>query len=414
MNEAVPTSGPPPLPPLSRKDRLVVFSLWLLVFAASSQVMIIAPILPRIGAALDIGEELQGTLVTGYAVALAVVALIIGPISDRYGRRAVLLAGSGSMMVALGLHFLAVDYWSMLCLRVLAGCAGGMLTGAAVSYVGDYFPYARRGWANGWVMSGFAVGQVLAIPAGTMLADQLDFRAPFLIFGACMAASFVLILLGVPQPEVERDDQPLTILGALRNYGRAVKNPTVAFGAVAFFLMFMHGSLYVTFLPTWLEHELGATVPQVASLFLVAGLANILTGPQAGKLSDRIGRKPLIVWSCFGLALWVLGTTFWVTQVWQAYILFFIALVLVATRVSPFQTLLSSVVPSRQRGTTLSLVVAVGQVGGGIGGAVAGLVYPRAGMLGTSIAASLAIFACGLIVVLAIPEPDLDDNGDPR
>ena len=44
----------------SRKDLLVVFSLWLMVFAASSQVMIVAPILPRIGAALSIQEELQG------------------------------------------------------------------------------------------------------------------------------------------------------------------------------------------------------------------------------------------------------------------------------------------------------------------------------------------------------------------
>jgi len=407
-----PTS-PKPLAPLTRADVLVVFSLWLLVFAASSQVMIIAPILPRIGAALDISEELQGTLVTGYAVSLAAFALLIGPISDRYGRRAVLLAGSGSMMAALGLHVLAVDYWSMLALRVLAGGAGGMLTGAAVSYVGDYFPYARRGWANGWVMSGFAVGQVLAIPIGTILASEVDFRAPFLIFGAFMGASFLLILVGVPQPEVERDDQPLTILGALRGYGRAIRNPTVAAGCAAFFLMFMHGSLYVTFLPTWLERELGATVTQVASLFLVGGLANILTGPQAGRLSDRVGRKPLIVASCFGLAFWVLSTTFWVTDVWHAYLLFFVALVLVATRVSPFQTLLSSVVPSRQRGTTLSLVVAVGQVGGGIGGAIAGIVYPRAGMLGTAAAASLAIFACGVIVVLAIREPEFDDDGEP-
>ncbi len=391
---------------VSRKDRLVVFSLWLMVFAASSQVMIVAPILPRIGAALSIREELQGTLITGYAVALAVFALIIGPISDRYGRRSVLLIGTGSMMVALLLHVVAVNYATMMLVRVLAGIAAGMLTGSAVSYVGDYFPYERRGWANGWVMSGFAVGQILAIPAGTILADRVDFRAPFVAFAVFMLLSFVLILVAVPQPEVERSEEPLSIAGAIRGYGRVLRHPTVAAGSVAYFLMFLHVSSFVTFLPTWLEHELGATVPQVASMFLVGGIASVTFGPQAGKLSDRVGRKPLIVSSCIGMSALILAATFAVTTIWMAYVLFFLSMVLLAMRLSPFQTLLSSVVPSQQRGTTLSLIVAVGQVGGGVGGALAGVVYPRAGFFGDTVVSSLAILATGLVVAFSISEPE--------
>ncbi|MFC2086035.1 MFS transporter, partial [Bacteroidota bacterium] len=117
---------------------MVLFALWLLVFAASSQIMIISPILPRISEELAIPESLGGTLVTAYGVLLGIFALIVGPISDRIGRRRILLYGTGCMTAALTLHAVAVDYTSLLLVRALAGASGGILSGAAVSYVGDY------------------------------------------------------------------------------------------------------------------------------------------------------------------------------------------------------------------------------------------------------------------------------------
>lgn len=389
-----------------RKDWLVIFSLWLMVFAASSQVMIVAPILPRIGEDLGIGEELQGTLITGYAVSLACFALIMGPISDRWGRRRILMLGTGAMAVALVLHSFATSYGALLGLRILAGASGGILTGSAVSYVGDYFEYERRGWANGWVMSGFAVGQVLGVPIGTVLADQLGFQAPFLMFAGAMAASFLLILTSLPQPDVERSTQPLNLKSVLGGYRDVLKVKTVSMGALAYLAMFFHVQTFVAFLPTWLEDVLHAEPRQVASLFLVGGIASVVFGPQAGRLSDRVGRKPLIIASCLGICILMASLTFWVTTISLAYLMFFLCMVLLALRLSPFQTLLSSAVPSTQRGTTLSLIVAVGQIGGGIGGAMAGVIYPRAGFLGNTLASAGGILITGLIVWLTIPEPE--------
>ena len=53
---------------------LIVFSLWLLVFSASSQIMIISPILPQIGEQLHIADTLLGTLVTAYGASALVLA----------------------------------------------------------------------------------------------------------------------------------------------------------------------------------------------------------------------------------------------------------------------------------------------------------------------------------------------------
>ena len=110
----------------------------------------------------------------------------------------------------LALHAFANDFTSLLTFRIGAGVSGGVLTGVAVAYVGDYFPYERRGWANGWVMSGFAFGQVVAVPMGTILAEKYGFRSPFILFSAIAAISFLLILTVIPKPRVKRSQQGLS------------------------------------------------------------------------------------------------------------------------------------------------------------------------------------------------------------
>jgi predicted MFS family arabinose efflux permease len=80
-----------------------------MVFSSGSQVMLIAPIFPRIREQLAIAESGLGALVAIDAGLLGAVALIAGPISDRIGRRRILLAGTGLMSIALALHALAFD-----------------------------------------------------------------------------------------------------------------------------------------------------------------------------------------------------------------------------------------------------------------------------------------------------------------
>ena len=82
----------------------ILLSLWLMVFTAASQTIIVTPILPLIGEELGVAASLLGLLVTVYSLALAVAAVVMGPISDRIGRRQVLLIGSGTLAVMLLLH----------------------------------------------------------------------------------------------------------------------------------------------------------------------------------------------------------------------------------------------------------------------------------------------------------------------
>ena len=370
--------------------------------------MIISPILPQIGDDLDIADAVLGTLVTAYSLMVGLFAILSGPVSDRIGRRRILLAGCGVMTVALASHGLVDSYWSFLGVRVFAGMAGGVLSGAAVSYIGDYFPYDRRGWALGWVMSGAAFGQIIGIPMGIVMAERWGFHSPFYLFAITMALTLPLLFFGVPQPPVKRTSERLTVSGAFADYVTLLKRPEVAWAAVAYFVMFFGVAVFVIYLPTWLERDLGASGDQIALMFLVGGIANVVTGPQAGKLSDRIGRKGIILLSCIGLSVLMLGTVPLVTNITIAYVFFFLTMVLVAMRVSPFSALLTGLVREERRGSLMSLAVALGQLGFALGGAVSGPMFARVGYASNTVLGAVFVLGMGLIVWFFIPEPNLE------
>ena len=387
-------------------QHLIIFTLWLLVFSASSQIMIISPILPLIGEELGIADAALGTLVSAYSLMVGVFAILSGPVSDKIGRRRILMLGCAAMTAALVLHAFVVGYYSFLLVRVFAGSAGGILSGAAVSYIGDAFPYDRRGWATGWVMSGAAFGQIIGIPLGIVMASRWGFQSPFYMFAVTMAATVVLLFYTVPQPDVKRTKHALSIRKAARDYGDMLRRPEVAWAAIAFFLMFLGVSVFVVYLPTWLERDLGATGDQIALMFLMGGMANVLSGPYAGKLSDRIGRKGIIFLACVGLSIVMLLTVPIVENMLTAYALFFLIMVLVAMRTSPFSALLTSLVQDERRGSLMSLMVALGQMGFALGGAVAGPLFANVGYFSNTLIGAVFVLSMGLIVWFFIPEPE--------
>jgi len=401
-----PTRAPRPVP-LAEPSAplLIVFTLWLLVFSSASQTMIISPILPMIGTQLAIPDARLGTLVSAYSVMVGIFAILAGPFSDKIGRRRILILGCAAMTVALVLHFFVAGYYSFLLVRIFAGSSGGILSGAAVSYIGDAFPYHRRGWAMGWVMSGSAFGQIIGIPLGIVMAARWGFRSPFYLFAATMAVTVLLLFFGVPQPDVKRTQHPLSVRKAASDYSVMLRRPEVAWAAAAYFLMFLGVSVFVIYLPTWLERDLGATGDQIALMFLVGGIANVATGPQAGRLSDRIGRKGIILLACVGLSTVMVLTVPLVTSMAAAYVAFFLTMVLVAMRISPFSALLTALVQDERRGSLMSLTVALGQVGFALGGAVAGPLFADVGYLSNTVLGAVFVLGMGLIVWFRIPEP---------
>jgi predicted MFS family arabinose efflux permease len=85
--------------------------------------------------------------------------------------------------------------------------------------------------------------------------------------------------------------------------------------------------------------------------------------------------------------------------------MFFLTMVLVAMRVSPFSALLTALVKDERRGSLMSLTVALGQLGFALGGAVAGPLFSGVGFTSNAMLGAVFVLAMGLIVWRFIPEP---------
>jgi predicted MFS family arabinose efflux permease len=389
------------------KDRLIIFTLWLIIFASSSQFLIIAPILPQLGDELNISDDQLGLLITSYALFLAFFAIVAGPISDRVGRRMVLLVGSGTMAVALLMHTLAFDFTSMLTVRALAGGSGGILTGACVAYIGDYFPSNKRGWANGWIATGSAAGQVLGIPLGSLMAGWFGFQSPFLFFSVFMMFAFLLILTQVPQPVVSRDLQRLTIRRSFDDYFSLLQNKNTLMIAVAYGLLFLSFSVFIFYLPSFLTTLCGFTGFELSLLFLIGGVASVIGGPWAGKISDKVGRKNIILISSIGLFVTMIITSIYVDNFYKAYSMFFVFMLLTSARLGPFRALVSEATTADKRGKLMSLSIAIGQLGMAFGGIIAGILYTEFGFWLNTIISGIAVLIFGILVWKYVDEPTI-------
>ena len=94
------------------------------------------------------------------------------------------------------------------------------------------------------------------------------------------------------------------------------------------------------------------------------------------------------------------------TNLTTANIFFFLTMVLVAMRISPFSALLTALVSDERRGSLMSLTVALGQIGFALGAALAGLLFARVGYFSNTLLGAAFVLAMGLIVWFFIPEPE--------
>lgn len=391
---------------MSEKQRsgLILFALWLLMLASSSQFLIMAPILPAIGEQLGIETDILGILIAVYSISLGVVALFAGYLSDYIGRKNILLIGSGMMAVTLLIHPLAYDYYSLVVIRLMTGIAGGILTGSCVSYVRDYFPYEKRGWANGVVATGSAVGQIGGIPIGIILSDGFGFAWPFVIFGFVMCLAFILIYFGIPHLAVGKRNLKLQPLQFLQSYRSIIRQPIYQRLAIGYILMYFSITIFLVYFPEWMDARFGASAGEISFIFLIGGVASLIAGPTAGKLTDMIGRKPVNILINLLLALLFSITVAMVCPPkWYAIILFSLAMFFISGRLISFQSLSSDATTLESRGQVMCLLIAIGQLGMSLGAGVAGYIYSHHGFTSNLLIGALACVLMGLLVWRKVP-----------
>ena len=257
------------------------------------------------------------TTLAGFAVAYLMRplgALFFGHIGDRYGRRTALLLSVGVMsaaMLALALvptqaQIGSAAGWLLLILRCVMGFAvGGEYTGV-VAYLLEGARAERRGLITSFAAAASEVGALLAVGVSALTVSllnsaQLDswgWRIPFL-FGAAIAVSVWIARAWMHEsPDFERQRaqgtvprNPLRHTLTHHRTGIARSFAISALGSITYYVG-------ITYVPAFLTTIGKLTEGDALWLSTIAAVAVIVVTPATGLLSDRLGRKPVLIGLC--------------------------------------------------------------------------------------------------------------------
>ena len=130
--------------PEQHGSRLLLVSMAFAIFGVVTSLVMVGPLLVDMSSALNTTVPLVGQLVTIAAATWALTALVVGPFSDTYGRKPVLLVGTCLVAIASIGTGLAPSLPVAAGFRVLAGIGGGMVPPTCIALIGDIFPEKRR------------------------------------------------------------------------------------------------------------------------------------------------------------------------------------------------------------------------------------------------------------------------------
>ncbi|MCW2885256.1 MAG: ral substrate transporter [Streptosporangiaceae bacterium] len=262
-----------------------------------------------------------------------------GPLSDRIGRKRVLattiiMMAVGTFCIGLVPDYHTIGIWApvlLLVARLVQGFSTGGEYGSAMTFIAEHAPDRRRGYLTSWLEFGTLAGIVLGASLVTALTAALShreliswgWRIPFLVTGPLGLAGLYLRLKVAETPAFEQLD-PRTVreTGVRAEFRRIFVEERRSLLVCIGLVLVWNVSSYMlpAYLPSYLSADVGipATIALMVVVAVLAVLMVLITF--VGRLSDRVGRRPVLMTGCLLLVIGALpafllirtGTVRWV------------------------------------------------------------------------------------------------------
>jgi len=241
-----------------------------------------------------------GLLVTGSGVTMSLAAPVWGWVADRYGRKLMVQRAMFGGAIVLSLMAGVRNVKQLLALRLLQGTITGTVP-ASVALVSSVVPTARLGASLGLMQMSVFVGASLGPYLGGVVAEQYGYRKPFLVTGALLLVAGLCVLFAAK----ERFRRPTP---AQHSTAASVRGVLFAPGIImllsVYTLMNLSGSFVGPIFPLFVEQVAGQpdrAASETGLILAISGVAAAVSAVMVGRISDRIGHKPVLVF-CTGFA----------------------------------------------------------------------------------------------------------------
>ena len=374
------------------------FEVWALVaggFTVALGYGVVAPAIPQFAKAFDVSNLAASAIVSAFALMRLVSAPLAGWLVSRFGERRIYTIGILIVALSTGACALAASYPQLIVLRGLGGIGSAMFSIAATALLVKVSPVEARGRVASINSAGFLLGGLLGPVFGALVAS-FGIRAPFVFYFITLVAAATIVsvalrgskVAGVAVPRLASDLEPLPLREALRlPEFRALLFSVFSFGWSSF-------GVRVSVVPLFVAAALGGDASVAAWVLAAYAAGNALLIFPAGRWTDRLGRKPLLI---IGMAIMTLGYLVFPASptVGLAMACMFVAGAGSALANPAQQAVLADVVGKRPGGTVVAAYSMSADLGGVLGPLIAGAIVDLAGF-GWAFAATAALLVVAL------------------
>ena len=297
----------------NRRNLAILFFTMVVVMMGFGMII---PILPFYIIKFGAGGSAMGLLMATYAIMQFIFSPIWGGVSDRIGRKPVLMIGVLGNAVAQILFGFSTELWMLIAARILAGILSSATLPTAMAYIGDSTTEKDRGGGMGIIGAAMGVGMVLGPGIAGWLASY-SLSTPFFLAAGLSLLALVFIFLVLPEslPPEKRTQTGAGISGPqLKELWKALFSP-IGFLLVLAFLVSFGLTNFESVFGLFAYASYGYGPQQVGGLLTFIGLVSAivqggLTGPFTRRWGEVAVIKASLLGSAIGFVLMVMADSF--------------------------------------------------------------------------------------------------------
>lgn len=299
------------MPQPESQDKLWTWGFILLIAVQTVDMLtyyMVAPVIAKYALEQGVAVALSGLAATMFAIASVVARPASGVLSDRMGRKRILVAALAvGCLAQIGYAFVPT-FELLLVLRVVHGLFYALFGTAISAMAIDSLPESRRNEGMGWFGTAYVFGAVAGPALGVFLSDTFGFRVMFLTAAALAAAGFVmgLFLAGGQRPAGQaRDERPRLSPSSF------ISVRCIPYALIVFFI-FSIWSVITTYIVIVADAR---GIAGAAAFFAVNSAALFVTRPFWGKMADKHGIQvtfiPAVAFEAVTLVLLTVSQQLW-------------------------------------------------------------------------------------------------------
>ncbi|MEV6047688.1 MFS transporter [Streptomyces xanthochromogenes] len=369
---------------------LALLALAIGAFGIGTTEFVIMGLLPEVAGTFDVSIPTAGYLVSGYAVGVMLGAPLMTVLGTKITRKRMLMLLMGFFIAGNVLSALAPAFELMLAGRIVASLAHGAFFGIGSVVAADLVAPEKKAGAIAMMFTGLTVANVVGVPAGTLIGQQVGWRATFFV----VASLGVLGLLGVAKLV---PDMPKAQGVRLRHEIAAFRNVQVLLAMAMTVLGFGGVFAAITYITPMMTNVAGYADTSVTWLLVLFGLGMVTGNLIGGRFADR-ALMPMLYVAPSGLAVVLALFTMAAHDKLASAVMVFLIGALGFATVPPLQ---KRVLDQAAGAPTLASAVNIGAFNLGnalsawLGGIViaAGLGYTAPNWVGAALAASALVLA---------------------